>query len=489
MTEKKNIFLYRRMRQFLARREDLKIGVLVDAKMKCTNCRNSVSKKEMPILYFETEDGQKDFVYGRRCKICGTLLFSQKECDRWWTFNGKVIKCVTISDDEWIDVFSRFLSENNTAIVYKDAALYEEYVLSRDWYRRMLPEGYFFDVVNYFRRGQACRRCGKVKLNNPPTLSFQAILQNDKEIGLYSKTCPKCGCHAFTFEQYQYLMTMESTVLKLSPKKSVAKVGYESEGYHATSSTKPTPESDRLINDKGQRSGNSYIERYKAIRDKRLKNAKECRDAQEEKDTFTRPITPPHRPVQSPPVHQEDIGLKDFVVRSGSLRCYHKNHQVENIVASVPVLNPLTGRKQHHEVSAGFCRRCKKYFITEGTFESLKTKGVLLCKVVDKKTYHQMESGNYDIRNESELMMYGYSVSKQKGLSPITRHQILAMLIDEGIMPKTRILSYLDYFIRMNRKRASMRDAIGKWEADMRYVSAYKNKAFRSVGVSSIRRG
>ena len=68
------------------------------------------------------------------------------------------------------------------------------------------------------------------------------------------------------------------------------------------------------------------------------------------------------------------------------------------------------------------------------------------------------------LANESLLMQYGYNVSEMEGLSSIQRHNILSVIIDNNILSKSEIISYIDFFISQRRTMENMKTAILKWE-------------------------
>ena len=82
---------------------------------------------------------------------------------------------------------------------------------------------------------------------------------------------------------------------------------------------------------------------------------------------------------------------------------------------------------------------------------------------------------------------YGYTVSQEEGLSEIRRRAILAYIIDNGILERNRVLSYLDYFITQRKNKANMRSAISKWKSDMAFVSQYNKGTYKAVGIAGLR--
>lgn len=182
-----------------------------------------------------------------------------------------------------------------------------------------------------------------------------------------------------------------------------------------------------------------------------------------------------------------EIGLKDFVVRTNVFKCMHNKHKIDNIVAMINIDND--GKREQIKISAGYCNECKVYFILNSTYQALKNKGLILCRITDEKSYLK---GNYAngirLAKESILMQYGYNTSQTKGLSATGRQKILAVIIDNKIMSKSEIISYLDFFINQRSSQARMELAISKWETDREFVENYKIGQYTQFGVNAIYR-
>jgi len=100
---------------------------------------------------------------------------------------------------------------------------------------------------------------------------------------------------------------------------------------------------------------------------------------------------------------------------------------------------------------------------------------------LDKKLEPKKEGKKYRVSpwaltwaDESPLMKQGYSVSKKANLSDKERHRILARILDERIMTKSRMLYYLDEFINTRKGKPMYKNAIEKWTQDRNYVRNYK---------------
>lgn len=216
-------------------------------------------------------------------------------------------------------------------------------------------------------------------------------------------------------------------------------------------------------------------ERQRKIRESLLKQAQQL----------------PDPALQSQKIHQHDnnIRVKDFVVRRTTFKCRHNDHKLQNIDAVINIINK-EGNVTRTTVPAGYCPNCNVFFIMESTYQSLKSKGTPVCRVSDEKTYL---SGNIFVNGmklsqESVLMQYGYTVSQEEGLTSARRRKILALMIDNGVLTRSDIISYLDFFINQRKNQHRFEKAIEKWESDREFVSEYKTGNYSKYGVSGIYR-
>ena len=183
------------------------------------------------------------------------------------------------------------------------------------------------------------------------------------------------------------------------------------------------------------------------------------------------------------------IQMKDFVVRRSTFKCKYQNHTLQNINAQISIINK-SGDIVQTTIPAGYCSNCKMFFILQSTYENLKKKGTLICRLSDDKSY--LSSGQYvnsmSLAHESLLMQYGYNVSQTTGLTSKERQKILALLIDNHIMSKTEIISYLDFFISQRKNQKCYMNAIEKWENDRHFVTNYNASNYVTYGVNRIYR-
>ena len=183
-----------------------------------------------------------------------------------------------------------------------------------------------------------------------------------------------------------------------------------------------------------------------------------------------------------------DIDVKDFVVIRSTFKCMYSNHNITNINAIIKLIDKK-GIIFEEKISAGYCESCNIFFIMESSFDNLKRKGTLICRITDEKTYlsNKKSSGNMKLAQQSILMQYGYNVSQTKGLSVESRRKILALLIDNEILTKSDVISYLDFFINQHKGNKYM-IAVQKWSSDRDYISTYGNARYKDYRIGQLKR-
>lgn len=166
----------------------------------------------------------------------------------------------------------------------------------------------------------------------------------------------------------------------------------------------------------------------------------------------------------------------------------HNTHIISDIDAVIMVVDN-EGKQKAFKISAGYCAQCNIYFIMDSVYQNLKRQGIILCRITDEKTY--LKGGFMNgakLAQESILMQYGYNVSQMEGLSATRRQKILAVIIDNKVLSKNEIISYLDFFIRQHGRRSNMELAVAKWEDDRDFVEHYRIGEYTQYGVNAIHR-
>lgn len=184
------------------------------------------------------------------------------------------------------------------------------------------------------------------------------------------------------------------------------------------------------------------------------------------------------------------IEFRDFVVRRSVFQCKKSGHNLRNITGIVKIMNKAGGTEEV-SVPAGHCPMCNRYFIMEDTYQSLKFKGTILCRVSDERTYLSSSSDEFDtsgMAQRSALKQCGYSVSENSYLTSDGRKKLLCMIIDNGILDNTTVISYLRWFIRTREGQAGLQNAVEKWRSDLNFIRERYSDSWDSYRARSISR-
>lgn len=128
------------------------------------------------------------------------------------------------------------------------------------------------------------------------------------------------------------------------------------------------------------------------------------------------------------------------------------------------------------------------YYIFDYPAEKELTKmGIVLCKVLDEKEYLKNDYLNgTKLAQKSLLMQYGYNVSQVCDISDKKRQDILKFIIDNKILSKNEVISYLNFFISQKQGISNMGQAISKWKKDREFIEKYHIEKYEEVEIKSI---
>lgn len=171
----------------------------------------------------------------------------------------------------------------------------------------------------------------------------------------------------------------------------------------------------------------------------------------------------------------------NFVVIRGNGFYCNLHHRLEDVAGGFWVVDKR-GNIKMQWVPIAYCESCDVYYILRETYLNLKKEGVILCQMIDNALY--LKDGAYDNdfekwKDVGPLKLWGYTTSAAAGLTDIQRQRILEDIIDYGSMSKDEVLSYLDFFIRINQRRSDAGIFIDKWMVDRKHISSYWGKERR----------
>lgn len=168
---------------------------------------------------------------------------------------------------------------------------------------------------------------------------------------------------------------------------------------------------------------------------------------------------------------RNDLFINDSLIIRDDIRC-RNGHIPIGITGLIPVITK-NGKIVTLTAPISYCPICKKYYISEHVYKDLKKENVIACKVL-KSPEHELKKNNAfsTWSAQSLLMAYGYTVKKESKLSLEQRRAILVNIIDNKILSKDQVLSYLDLFQRINPSDQAKKC----WQDDIVYVLNYNFK-------------
>ena len=170
-------------------------------------------------------------------------------------------------------------------------------------------------------------------------------------------------------------------------------------------------------------------------------------------------------------------------VHKGTIICQRDNH---NVVSATAVL--LGRNDQTIELTVNYCKDCKRFFINYISYDAYRNKyGILIGNIVLEEEGHNIFS-DVVLAEASPLKLCGYSVNQQDGYSKETRWYIISKIIDRGIMSKSEVIRYLEYFININGRKKSNQLALSKWKEDLRFTLSYDEAKQERYRITEIRR-
>jgi len=167
----------------------------------------------------------------------------------------------------------------------------------------------------------------------------------------------------------------------------------------------------------------------------------------------------------------------------------HKNVQqfgadnYEMVTAMIPCANspfpvPIT---VYFEKSSG------RYFMNEVSYQDIRKRYGLPYLRLEPATAPPGAAGFAALRAQSPLYMLGYSVSEINGLTMNERRRLLGNIIDSGVLSKGEVINHLEWLIRTRWGSKNNENAIGEWQADIRFLMNYRADEQRRIWVSEFR--
>lgn len=146
----------------------------------------------------------------------------------------------------------------------------------------------------------------------------------------------------------------------------------------------------------------------------------------------------------------------------------------------VTALVYCSSRQEPVYIDVYYSQKQNKYFINSESYRQYRTRyGFPYVHLVPDEYDEEMDYGN--LRQYSELNLYGYTVAKSADMTSSNRQQLLRQLIDNGLMSKHQIVNHLEWLIHRQSGRIMMEDACDCWKEDLKFVNNYHISCQRKI--------
>ena len=212
------------------------------------------------------------------------------------------------------------------------------------------------------------------------------------------------------------------------------------------------------------------------------KNAKRIKKASNADHSEKQKAAQPVKSDKSPEITTRFKAEKHTLyVYQGRIKCIKEHHPIICVTANIPTVGNTVA-----VLNVNLCRKCHRFYISydEYTRYLEKYKSLLTRIVLANGNGSELFSGNF--AEASPLKLCGYSVSQNKGFTQKERERILTEVIHNGIMSKADVIQYLNWFIKMNGRKAENISAKQKWESDLAFVRALDQNQQEMFSVSNV---
>lgn len=151
----------------------------------------------------------------------------------------------------------------------------------------------------------------------------------------------------------------------------------------------------------------------------------------------------------------------------------HKNVLKENEYEMVNILVRCANSQDIVPITVYYSKSENKYFLNSETYLLYRKKyGLPYIRL----EYYQTSDSKFNMKEKSDLRLYGYTVNKVDGLSQKERQELIGQLIDGKLMSQSSIINHLEWLIHSHRDNYRFDDACDKWQDDLEFAYSYTAK-------------
>lgn len=132
------------------------------------------------------------------------------------------------------------------------------------------------------------------------------------------------------------------------------------------------------------------------------------------------------------------------------------------------IMRTPNGEDEH--VPAYYCSKTKTYYVRRTVYSRrLAHHKRLIANYVVRKGNPRRRASYAELNQQSILMLCGYNVAAESGLTDIDRHRIIEQVIDTGVCDIYDVISFIEYLVD-RAKGYPQPNADAKRVRDLRYI-------------------
>ncbi len=136
----------------------------------------------------------------------------------------------------------------------------------------------------------------------------------------------------------------------------------------------------------------------------------------------------------------------------------------------VDILVRCANEKDIVPITVYYSKSERKYFLNQESYDLYKRKyGLPYFRLA----YYSTTEMPFNMKEKSDLRLYGYTVNKLDGLSQKERQELIGQLIDGKLMPQSNIINHLEWLIHSHRGNHRFDDACEAWKDDLVFTRSY----------------
>lgn len=174
------------------------------------------------------------------------------------------------------------------------------------------------------------------------------------------------------------------------------------------------------------------------------------------------------------------------IVLNDNRKCTNNNHDITDLDANIRIAQ-ANGEILIYKIPAAYCKECDTYFVLKRDYKYAKSKGEILCPIIDLTQEGTQKSINKNLSSsESRVHQLGYNVQRGSNYTKEQRQLILANIIENTNISKHEIESCIIRPMMQHKNQPNYADAVLAWQQDLEFIKNYKHGDIPEVIVDEV---